>query len=274
MKMSQGQLQSINSRLNAELNNRNGILDEFSHLRAVITSTMVTPSFGGAVASYGHPNPHHQIQGTANVTNNFVNPAPAPPGMSPVVPTPNPRQLLSQLNSLEQRYTDSQRVLYALQDEVNNIKMDIVDIKSKQNEERQYNQKYSIISHGWDDVPVAPKKPTREYRKAYTTYVEDKLNTLLQSNLERDIVESDIDNTHIYRTKKNFDPNSSKQLVIIKFVSVLRRDDVYSNKKILKDKNVSLTEHLTKTNLFIYKAAQKAVSDIKKSFDTLWHNSG
>ena len=87
---------------------------------------------------------------------------------------------------------------------------------------------------------------------------------MLQPNLERDIVESDIDNTHIYRTKKNFDPNSSKQLVIIKFVSVLRRDDVYSNKKFLKDKNVSLTEHLTKTNLFIYKAAQKAVSDIKK----------
>ena len=75
----------------------------------------------------------------------------------------------------------------------------------------------------------------------------DKLNTLLPT-LDKEICESDIDNTHIYKTRKS-DPKSSKQVVIIKFVSVLRREDCYSIKKTLKDKGVSFTEHLTKTNL-------------------------
>ena len=42
------------------------------------------------------------------------------------------------------------------------------------------------------------------------------------------------------------------------------RDEVYSSKRSLKDKGVSLTEHLTKTNLSIFKAAKNAVTDYKK----------
>ena len=255
------QFQALNDRLTAEIGNRNQMFNELSNIRSMVT-TMATSSCAQstpATLNYGPQGitPRYQIPGNFNDSpNNFSDPATR-------IPTPpNLHEILLQLNSLEQRYMNSQRTLYAMQQEVNNLKQDVVTIKDTQNKDRQYSQRYSILIKGLDDVPIAPKKPTRDYKDKFTQYVIDKLNTLLP-NLENEVVKSDIDNTHVYRTKK-LDPKGSKQIVIVKFVSVLRRDELYSIKKSLKDTGVSMTEHLTKTNLAIYRAAQNAAPDYKK----------
>ena len=107
------------------------------------------------------------------------------------------------------------RVLYDLRDEVNNIKMDIVSIKATQNEERQYNQKYSVLAHGFDDVPVAPVKPSREYRKTFVKYVVDKLNTLLDLDTIQKLLNG-ILTTHIFtELKRTSIPKVKNKLLLL-----------------------------------------------------------
>ena len=97
--------------------------------------------------------------------------------------------------------------------------------------------------------------------KEFITYIVDKLNTLFPG---MDITERDIDDAHIYQTK-NFNRLSNSQLVIIRFVSRLVRNRFFANKRLLKDKSVAITEHLTAQNLRLLKAAQAKVG-VKKAW--------
>ena len=75
------------------------------------------------------------------------------------------------------------------------------------------------------------------------------------------------------RNRHNKNANESpKQIIIVRFVSRLVRNEIFASKSSLKDTPIAITEHLTATNLSLLKAAQKLVG-VKKSMDPLWESA-
>ena len=180
-----------------------------------------------------------------------------PPHLIPVYA----QQLLSRLSIQEQKIQLSQQNIQNIVNDFSILKREVFELQETVNNDQQYNRRWNGLIHGLDDVPVAPDKPCQEFNESFTNYVINKLNELFPG-LDKPITHSDIDNTHIYRTAR-FGPKSSKQVVIVRFISMLRRNQIFSLKKTLKDTPISLTEHLTKTNLNLYKEAKKVVGDKK-----------
>ena len=176
---------------------------------------------------------------------------------SPASPQPTVQQLniLAQINMLNCQLQSLRQEFYNSGNNLNEMYEEIEKIRNDLNDQKQYDQRNNMIAHGWDDVPIAPRKPSQEHTDEFTNYVVRKLNHYFP-NIEGGITARDIDDTHIYRTR-NGDRNSKKQLVIIRFCSRLMRNKIFSMKKQLKDTGFSLTEHLTKSNLNLLKAAQK-----------------
>ena len=127
-----------------------------------------------------------------------------------------------------------------------------------------YDRRNNLILHGNEDVPVMPSKPTQEDQRKFTKYVVDKVNDLLPG-IEGGFSARDIDDCHIYRTKRH-NPKSKKQLIIIRFCSRLVRNEIFSMKRSLKGTGVSITEHLTAANLQLLKAAQSKLGNKNKAW--------
>ena len=146
-------------------------------------------------------------------------------------------------------------------DNIKELYGNVWDLQRELNEQKQYIQRNNLISHGWEDVPIAPLKYSQDFAEKFTEYVVGKLNNLFPE-IKGGITSKDIDDTHIYRTR-TYDRNSSKQLVITRFCSRLMRNKIFSLKSKLKGTGCSITEHLTQFNLGLLKAAQKRLGDKK-----------
>ena len=84
-------------------------------------------------------------------------------------------------------------------------------------------------------------------------------------HIQGGVTARDIDDTHIYRTKKS-KRESRKQIVIIRFCSRLLRNRIFSQKKELKRSGFSITEHLTQFNLGLLKEAQYRLGDVRRAW--------
>ena len=168
---------------------------------------------------------------------------------------------LAQINCLNAHLQSLKQELFVSNNNINDLYEQIGRIRDELNEQKQYDQRNNLIVHGWDDVPISPRKPTQEHSEIFTNYVVAKLNFLFP-DIKGGISDRDIDDAHIYRTKSS-NRSSSKQLVIIRFCSRLIRNKIFSMKKCLKGTGFSITEHLTQSNLKLLKAAQKRLGNVK-----------
>ena len=160
--------------------------------------------------------------------------------------------LRNEMTLLQKQYSESEKNLNEMYDELQNV-------KENMNDRDQYDRRNNAIVHGLKDVPVMPLKPKQEDQRKFTQYIVRKMNELFP-NIEGGLTARDIDDTHIYRTKRSV-RDSQNQLVIIRFCSRLVRNEIFSMKKNLKDTGISITEHLTAYNLNLLKAAQKRMGD-------------
>ena len=282
-------MDSFEKRLQAEMDTREDVNSEINKIRSQIETLTTTHSTYSTNMQYQpqpqtrppNPNPYTPTM-TSQVQYQVRTPYPnqhTQPGMpqssyahtnvvpTPILPQSNQNQgyiqhLSSRLAIQEQKFQQSQKNLSELHQEFLVLRKEIADIRHTQNEDQQYPRRWNLLGHGFDDVPIAPDKPSQEFNEKFVGYVIDKLNELFP-NLKNPIVYSDIDNAHIYKTKR-FGPKSSKQVVIIRFVTMLRRNEIFSLKKTLKDTPISLTEHLTKSNLALYKDVQNTLGDRRK----------
>ena len=249
-------MNNYESRLLAEINNREEIESQIYSLKARLDSMTASSS----TYPLG-PQPTAIPATTMNIASqqqvsNFTEDTPAATQV-------DVQKLIGNLISLEQRFNSSQHNLQCLMNDFNEMRRELQFIKYTMNEDQQYPRRWNLLML-FDDVPVAPAKRSPDFTKTFTDYVVTKLNDLFPG-LANKIVHSDIDNTHIYRTRK-FDAKSSKQMVIVRFVSMLRRDEVFCLKKTLKDTAVVVYEHLTKANLLLLKEAQKILGDKRKAW--------
>ena len=193
-----------------------------------------------------------------------------PPGI-PVFPNQMPQfpmqhnNLLNQINLLNVHMQKLREDFQGSQENLNDLYNEVDQVKWELNNQKQYNQRNNLIAHKWEDVPIAPSKPTQEEDDKFTEYVVEKMNGLFPGI---DLTARDIDDTHILRTRKS-DPKSHKQLVIIRLCSRLMRNKIFSRKSELKKYGYSLTEHLTAFNLGLLKEAQKRVG-----FKSAWTHYG
>ena len=288
-------MNGIGDRLTAEVRNREGIQDEMSkiqsqlnHLATSIPNPMQPLPPTCTVASNNGITAQNIVNTGFNMNNTLPpNPICPPSGHSvpighpttqlppnynlqftvpgtqlPATHQTNPFRahvslLMSQMSSLQERFSNSENNLNEMFDE-------IADLKAHMNDRDQYDRRNNGVLHGLDDVPILPRKPTQDETKAFTQYVVDKVNKLFPG-IEGGFTARDIDDTHIFRTKKSRS-NSHHQLIIIRFCSRLVRNEIFSRKKELKGTGCALTEHLTKYNLELLKAAQKRLHNVKKAW--------
>ena len=272
------QVGSMSERLNNEISVRSNIQDGISSLQsdidqlklAVTTSTSTNPftTMSSAMSNTGFPaQPPGFLNPMACPSQQFTHSRfPSPlmqqfPFNQPIY-QPNPlvdkiNQLNDHLQQLKTQFEESNNI-------VSNLRDDMWYIKRELNDQKQYPQRNNLIVHGFDDVPIAPRKHTQDSAEKFTDYVVDKINSIFPG-IEGKFTKKDIDDTHIYRTRTSV-LNSPKQLVIIRFCSRLMRNKIFSMKSSLKGTGISITEHLTQYNLKLLKEAQKRLKDKNRAW--------
>ena len=255
-------LEGVVEKLNTETNARQEVQADLesvqNQLNRITEAMMTAPTMSGPTMTSATMHPSMSFGFPAQPQfrpplRGFV-----PPLAQPIFNfLPQIHELNNHLQALQQKFDKSGETIDDLYAQVNYVKYEL-------NEQKQYNQRNNLIAHGWDDVPIAPAKPTQEYHEEFTNYVVDKLNDLFPG-IQGGISARDIDDTHILRTKKS-KRESSKQLVIIRFCSRLVRNRVFSLKKELRGKGLSLTEHLTQFNLGLLKEAQYRLKDVRRAW--------
>ena len=264
------QVDGMYERLSSEINARSNIQSGMSSLQSEIDKLKLSATTSAILPNATMP----------PVMSNAGYPAQPPGFLNPMAfhtnqmnsnrfPSPILHQPIHQINPAEiNRLNDKlHQLIRQFEESNNNIKNlydDIWYLKREVNDQRQYLQRNNVIAHGFEDVPIAPRKHSQEFAEEFTEYVVGKLNTLFPE-IEGGISKKDIDDTHIYRTRTSV-RNSPKQLVIIRFCSRLMRNNIFSRKSSLKSTGISLTEHLTQFNLKLLKEAQKRLKDKNRAW--------
>ena len=282
MNITKDQLNSFDSRLQAETQTReavqsriNMVQSQIDQLAKTIAATTTTPTMSSNNYSNGNYIPHTNNLNTNQPTMQpTIHPATQPPPFNYIhqVPSPNMLQmsapqmnpmtqiincLRTEMELLQNQFSHSEKSLNEMYEEVEQLKVNM-------NDRDQYDRRNNFILHGSKDVPIMPIKPKQEDHRKFTQYVVEKINKLFPG-LEGGFTARDIDDTHIYRTKKSF-RESNKQLIIVRLCSRLIRNEIFSMKRNLKGTGYSITEHLTTYNLQLLKAAQERMGDKKMAW--------
>ena len=96
---------------------------------------------------------------------------------------------------------------------------------------------------------------------------DDTVLKLFREELNEDVLLADLDRTH--RIRKKSDSSSKPRLLIIKFAPYNIREKVFKIKKTLKDRNISITESLTRYRMSVLNEARE-----KYGFRNVWTCDG
>ena len=96
---------------------------------------------------------------------------------------------------------------------------------------------------------------------------DDTVLKLFREELNEDVLLADLDRTH--RIRKKSDSSSKPRLLIIKFARYNIREKVFKIKKTLKDRNISITESLTRYRMSVLNEARE-----KYGFKNAWTYDG
>ena len=268
------QINGMEDRILAEQRTRVSVQDGMKALESrmdqltssVADSNQTTASIMNS-AVHPHPPSFNQVPPMYQNNNALLNTTPRMQ-ISHLVPAPVPMPAINphqfEVNMLRSQFTQLQHQFSESEKSLNSMYDDLTYLKKSLNERDQYDRRNNGILHGLKDVPVMPSRPTQKDHRMFTNYVVSKVNNLFP-DIEGGFTARDIDDCHVYRTKRH-DPKSHKQLIIIRFCSRLVRNEIFSRKKSLKGTGVSLTEHLTAANLQLLKAAQDKLGNKNKAW--------
>ena len=243
-------ISEFDNAMQREIQAREGMQQEMMNIKSQLTAT--SNNNYRTDQTMGTMNGTQYPPGFNNMPSNYAA-APSPPVTQQL--TPQAHQILvNQMMCIEQRFNASQENLFHLAEEVKKL-------SARLNNLEQYLRRNNLLFHGLVDLPSLPDKPTTEDYINFYKYVVNKLNSLFP-NLSNPITVKDIDDTHELVTKGR---KRGKKVLIVRFVSRLVRNEIYSNKKTLKETPIAVTEHLTAPNLALLKSAQQAVG-LKKAW--------
>ena len=148
------------------------------------------------------------------------------------------QQLATHVQGIEEEKKTNHSNWMKLQEQVTSYNMDLQDLK-------QYIKIDNLLFHNF------PRPPKHFSRISYLKWVAHTINSMLPM-LEEPLHWCHI--THVFKTKRNL-----SHVIIVRFNHRGMRDDIFDNKRHLKDHNVSLTEHLTDMNINLLNAARDIV---------------
>ncbi|KAI5727284.1 hypothetical protein M8J77_000147 [Diaphorina citri] len=122
-----------------------------------------------------------------------------------------------------------------LEEKVGNLEIENTILKNKLNDLEQYGKRSNLRVFGLNKVNINGQS------------VEEKVINLFKGKLNVNVEKNDIEACHYTNSKK-------KECVIVRFLSRKTRDEVFSNKKKLKNSPVNVAEDLTVDN---YKLMRK-----------------
>ena len=160
------------------------------------------------------------------------------------------------LNQIRNEATTAHESIAALENKVSYLDTTLHELKSEANETEVWLKEWNILIHGLKDIPRRPtdRGAVNNYEFHVIEYVCNKLNSLLGSKLYRRIVPGDIERAHkLYQGDKTSNP-----VIVVRFVRRVVRNNIFFNRKWLKNTRVLITDHLTKSNReLFYKAKEQ-----------------
>ncbi|CAH0553610.1 unnamed protein product [Brassicogethes aeneus] len=133
---------------------------------------------------------------------------------------------------------EMQQKIGKLEQEIKHMQNKTNELKVEMNILRQNEKKNNVCIHGLEENPGED--------------IHNTIITFLKKNVNGNIEENEIENA--YRIGKN---KNKRRSIIVEFKSNKSKNSILQNKKLLKGKNVFITEDLTKENLEILKKCQE-----------------
>ena len=137
-------------------------------------------------------------------------------------------------------------------------------IKYKFNEVKQYSMRKNLLAHKVENIP------TDIHGYKFNEWCVELINdNFIDDNnqlvLRRPLFPEDIDRAHILKTKRK-----DSKIVLIQFMNMTLRNEVFFAKKVLKNKTISISEHLTPVSIELLNLAQKSTGNAWRSDCKIW----
>ena len=169
-----------------------------------------------------------------------------------------PTMPADRLDDIFSEATAAHSSITALENRVSAIDQSIEELLTSANEKERYLKEWNLLIHGLKGLPKRPSRSDIEGRNCYEfifiEFVCKKLNELLRGKLYKAIMPQDIERAHILYQGEN----TSKPVVIVRFVRRVVRNNVFFNRRFLKGSKVSITDHLTKASRELLEHAKSA----------------
>ena len=137
-------------------------------------------------------------------------------------------------------------------------------IRQKYNELKQYSMRKNLLAHKVENIPTDIHG--YEFNKWCVNLINDNfVDTEGHSVLRRPLVPDDIDRAHILKTRRE-----DSKIVLIQFMNMTLRNEVFFAKKVLKNKSMSISEHLTPDNIQLLNLAKENGGNAWSSDTKIW----
>ena len=133
-----------------------------------------------------------------------------------------------------------------LENRVSAIDTDLQNAIRAQNDIEQYIKGWNILIHGLTDLPVRESGVRiDEFEFQFIDYICGFLNRHLGEHLHQRIQPHDIERAHtLYQGPKK----TEKRVVVVRFVRRVIRNNIFFNRRYLKNTKVSISDHLSAHN--------------------------
>ena len=161
--------------------------------------------------------------------------------------------ITQKFDEYEKDRREKDAIIATLQNELKSASMKVEDLEKKMERQEQYSRRNCILIHG--------------LKEEMDESTDDRVLKLFREELNEDVLLADLDRTH--RIEKKRDSSSIPRPVIVKFARYNIREKVFKSKKILKAKNISITESLAGYRISVLNEARE-----KFGFKNVWTYDG
>ena len=223
--------------------------DKFKQLLSKVNASIVTDPNSSSISAATLPSTAAPDSQPINGTSAATLPSTAAPDSPPInVPVatlpstaaPDPQPIAGEIHQALQD-------IKVMKNQWNSFSQLLESLSLRMNKQEAYSRLNSLLIHGLLDIPM-DKLDRRGFK--FCCYIKDKLNELLADKMNFKIVSADIDAAHPLPTR------AGKEIVIVKFVSRVVRNQIWYNKKLLNGSNISVSEHLTSQNIALLNDAK------------------
>lgn len=162
------------------------------------------------------------------------------------------KQIWERMDGFDARFVGMGDRLTLIENQVSSIDRELDDFTERVDNLESQSRRDELVVHGLRDMPVFhPNTSSATKEKVWIGYMLDKINTIIPRQFR--LTPAHISTAHPLRPR---DRNNKTGIMIVKFSFRWLRNEIFYDRFSIRDRFVSITEHLTEQRMKLLKRAK------------------